>query len=311
MRLQSVVTANPAPWVAMPQELVDQLDKWSELLLDLWRAAASVGGQFKSVTPGCRADREDRLLEERLGWRGETIAAGFAGAGLVQGSSRYLLGLRALIPEELILSPYPLARAAVEHASRGVWLLDPEVPADLRVARHWIERLHGACQRRWALRGVGGSEESTAKRRRDEVRQQLHRLFPNAVVKVDDPKDVGDWMVLGEGSPSLTQAAARLSVVGLRRGSGVYNILALLSHPSLTELQSLTLESRHDGFTVRDWQVDPAHVCRPLESAALAVYRATWAFCSFFELDGSKLEEWADAASKVCPHLFNAAPKGS
>jgi hypothetical protein len=100
--------------------------------------------------------------------------------GLIDAAARHVSGLRSLVADHnLVLTPWPLARAVVEHIAHAGWLLDPEITAEQRVARRWMAKLANAYRYRWFASAVhaANTDVKAIKRGRDQVRAELARRF--------------------------------------------------------------------------------------------------------------------------------------
>lgn len=174
------------PWVDVSSDLAEALNEWSQILVECWSAWRAVGRQMGvALSPMSPVGVEDATLASiRPSWGPhEAWQCLFQAAQLMDGASQYLLGLKALVDgRQLVLPPWPVVRAEIEHLARGAWILDPNVGPEARVARCWMERLHGAHRRRWVLDATRapGSEIRSARRLREETRAELQRRFEDA-----------------------------------------------------------------------------------------------------------------------------------
>ena len=66
-------------------------------------------------------------------------------------------------------------------------------------------------------------------------------------------------------------------------------------HPNLhTALASFLKPAQHEGFIQYSYEVDFEQTIRLLRLAAVFLYRAGSVVCSFFSLNHTALEHWAD-----------------
>lgn len=67
------------------------------------------------------------MVDEHPDWDPhEALRAGQDAVVLIDAAAHHISGLRSLVVDHnLVLTPWPLARAAVEHIAHAGWLLDP------------------------------------------------------------------------------------------------------------------------------------------------------------------------------------------
>ena len=228
------------PWVDVSPDLHEALNEWSQILDGCWSAWRAIGRQMGAApSPVSPVGVEDAALASiRPSWGPhEAWQCAVQAAQLMDGASQHLLGLKALVDKrQLVLPPWPVVRAEIEHLARGAWILDPQVGPKARVARCWMERLHGAHRRKWALDATRapGPDIRAARRHRDETRDELQRRFEDADLPSWTMQDKQpEWSVLGEGYPSIGRACRRFEKMGgFKRSHGMYDVLAATSRPS-------------------------------------------------------------------------------
>ncbi len=309
----SIVSFDDArPWVEVPTDLDGVLDEWSDLLVECWSAWRAIGRQMESEPlADSPVGLEDAALDSiRPGWGPhEAGQCAYQAAHLVDGAAQHLLGLKALVDgRQLILPPWPVVRAEIEHLARATWILDPEIDSEARVARCWMERLYGAHRRRWALGASRAprAEERRARQHREQTRAEIHKRFEGALLPAwTDPEEQPRWSVAGEEYPSIGQACRRFGEIGGLRGAhGLYDILAASSHPNALELSLIAAPIEVDGRIEFPFRVGAEIVVGLLGTAAVVMYRGAWLICSYVGLDGVPLEQWADRVTAIAPTLL-------
>lgn len=312
-----LVDPEDEPWVSLPPALAEKLDARSALLRTCWAAWRATAKQMAFVPgPESRVAAEDALLTSVHSDWGEHPAgsAAFLAVRLVDAASQHLLGLKALVDgRQLVLPPWPVLRAEIEHLARAAWILDPEITPESRVARGWLELLHGAHHRRWALGALKAarSEIRAARDLREATRAELARRFPDAVLgEWTQPRDPPPWSVGGETYPSIGAACRRFfAIAGITESQGIYDLLAAASHPAPQELMAISPPVAVDARLEFPWTIDEGLLLRLLRGAAVSMYRSAWIVCSYFGLDGSALELWADEFEAVEPGGFRSPPE--
>lgn len=289
---------------AMSEEESRPLDPWVERLTELVVAWTATGAQLRAIPDVCQARKEDMWLRVNHSEWGdhEATNAGMDAVALLAASAAHISGLQCLVASEnVVLAPWPLVRAVVEHVSVAGWLLDPAADADQRVARRWMNRLAGAYRGRWlaAARGLSRPQIRNAKRAREEVRAELIRRFPDANTdwSVDEHPISPPWTVAGQTYPGLSRAAKRFAeYAGLPGAPGLYDLLSLFAHPNFITLGGMARTVPRDGWTEYRYEVDPEEVALLLRVASGFLYRGGMVVCSYFGLDATPLETWANEA---------------
>lgn len=279
----------------------------SRLLEQLGRAWRATAIQLREMPPdGSPARREDALLATAHPQWGahEATNAGLDAIAHVDAAARHLTGVKSLVDtRNLILTPWPAARAVVESVAHAGWLLDPDVSADERVARRWMGRLSDAYRLHRYAKASGHPKSATTKSRkaRESVVAELTRRFPGADTEWDlggEPRP--PWTVVGQTFPSLGLSSRRFAeFAGVRGVPGLYDLLSLMAHPNLAVLGSVLQREERDGGVEFTYRVEADEVERLPRLAALFLYRAGMVVSSYFGLDDQALESWADEASQA------------
>src|SRR5712691_234519 len=276
--------------------MAKRLDVWAELLLSARSVWNGVVAWFASMPPGdAPVAHEDAYLNAQYPDWGEHPAwqAGIAAAKLVDVASHYALGVRALIQDrQLVLAPGPLLRAEVEHLARACWILDPDVtPPERRIARLWLEFLHGAYRRRLTEKELGDkAEERRAKQNRELVRAEIERRFPGANTICGPPEEPIEWLVGGQEYPSLQKVCKRLEVIFGEEVGGIYDVLSHISHPNIQEIDAITYgDLKRTAFTYR---VHGESVISQVGNAGVLLNLATSLVALYFGMDQGPIEEW-------------------
>ena len=165
-----------------------ELHQWCEVLTGIGAAWSATAGQLQAMpTPDCPARREDTLLATtHPGWHPhEAFHAGLDAVGLIDAAARHVSGLRSLAAGlNLVLTPWPLTQAVVEHIAHAGRLLDPEITPEQCVARRWMAKLANAYRYRWFASAVRAArtDVKAIKRGRDQIRAELARRFPDTIL---------------------------------------------------------------------------------------------------------------------------------
>lgn len=298
----------PPPKVIVPAEFAVALDEWADLLAESWWAwRESVDSVLAGPQPGSPAWNEDaRLAELHPEWPpgGAWECAVVAGT-LIGASSELLMGLRALVLDrQLLLSPWPVLRAMVEHLARAVWILDPEPPfLESRPARCWLEKLHAVHQSKWALSAMRASkpEQRQARAARDDLLARARTLFPSAAL---DPWDRAEepvpWEIAGEEYPSITAACKRfLGVAGITSGHGLYDLLASASHPNVGELGLSTVQVEETGNRKAIYVGNPKTVVSLLGWGVGTFCTGASIFCTYVGASSDSVDDLLDQVLRL------------
>jgi hypothetical protein len=189
----------------------------------------------------------------------------------------------------------------VEHVAHAGWLLDPEVSPEQRVARRWMAVLADAYRERWFLSAVHASKAAikSAKSTRERVRDEVSRRFPGSDLawSIEDAPTGPPWVVAGQTFPGLGQRVRRFGeYAGLDDLPGLYDLLSLHAHPNLHAALARSVQVvQHDSFTQFRFVGDVELTVRLLHVASVYLYRAGMVLCSYFHLDPTSLDAWADA----------------
>lgn len=297
---------------SVPDELADEMDRWIDLLHGLWSAWASVGRQGRlGAIPGSPVALKDaRAADEQPHWGpGLVVDASMQAAQLVDAAAQHVLGVASLYAaRQVVLAPWPVVRAELEHISRAAWILDPAASGAQQVARCWLERLQSLHQRRLALSAIGApaSTVKSAKRDRERARDEIERLFPGSATKPHQPDREPEWLVGGERLVSLGRGLSAFAGQHLN-SPRLYDVLSLVSHPSVAELLLIAPQVPVSGYRAHVYVASPESVVRLAALAAGALYRGAWICCSAFGFDGTALDEWVHAAGEAAPELFMEA----
>jgi hypothetical protein len=196
---------------ALSSDQLAELHRWCEVLTGIGAAWSATAGQLRDMPAlDCPAQREDALLAAaHPNWHPhEAFHAGMDAVGLIDAAARHVSGLRSLVADHnLVLTPWPLARAVVEHIAHAGWLLDPEITAEQRVARRWMAKLANAYRYRWFASAVhaANTDVKAIKRGRDQVQAELARRFPDADLdwSLEQDPNGPPWVVAGQRYPGL------------------------------------------------------------------------------------------------------------
>lgn len=300
----------PPPEPIVPEEFALALDKWADLLAESgWAWRESVASVRAGPQPGSPAWNEDaRLAELHPEWpQGGAWECALVAGTLIGASSDLLMGLRALVLDrQLLLSPWPVLRAMVEHLARAVWILDPEPPfLESRPARCWLEKLHAVHQSKWALSAMRASkpEQSQARAARNDLLARARTLFPSAAL---DPWERAEepvpWEIEGERYPSITAACKRFLVVaGITGGHGLYDLLASASHPNVSELALITRWAGETGKGKGNaiYVGNPETVVRMLGWGVGTFCTAASIFCNYVGASSESVDDLLDQVLRL------------
>jgi hypothetical protein len=177
---------------------------------------------------------------------------------------------RLLALEETVLyADKVLARAGIEAAARGHWLLDPAISVERRIARGLSERLHDAHQADMLV----GTDE-----RLERQRQRLSLVERIRAAGFDCRTPNGRASFVDEPRPGATKVMQQLldadlqDGTGLSLGTGMQRYLSTFVHATTLGLHSVMVSSEAV-------EVEPGVSSAPFVSNSADVARLI-AFCS-------------------------------
>ncbi|MGW6123135.1 hypothetical protein ACWFRF_29120 [Nocardia sp. NPDC055165] len=280
---------------------IDKLfELWSAELGDLYTAWSLTNVQFGAgAGPGSPASRDDAALEASSPkpYVPEGTGAGIDAIQMIDGAAQHLKGLQALVDSRaMALAPWPVARAICEHVGHAVWLLEPDITPEARMARRWMARLAGAQRLRFLASRGSKSAERGAVKLRDTTREQLEQRFPNADTSWDHPdKDpLPPWEIAGEKYPSFGQQTRLLAKFGASNVSRLYDTLSLSSHPNVITLSMAVEGVDADGYRVMKYRADPENWGAMVRVASDLLYVAADAVCGYLHGQTDHLTAWYD-----------------
>lgn len=313
--------ADHGPWVHVPDDLAEHLDKLSTTCRSLAEAWYRIGwrlGDPVSATAPLSRDQDDLAA-----WRpGETsglgMRVGMGGAKYVDAMAQHIQSISSLLDaRRIVLSIWPIVRAELEIAGRVAWFLEPGTPPALitakqRLARYMMDLLASLCRERYtAERTRKRALARDFKRERDGVRTHLERLFPCTNTewkKLDDEKK---WNVGGESYLPVGRGANEFCRAHLGGARGLYDLLSGLSHPSLVALDKQSEDVNLGERILKTYVSDRETIEWPVQLACLALYKSAYHVAGYFELHdaGDELEQWADTCSQEFGHWFSSDPR--
>lgn len=220
--------------------------------------------------------QEARQLARQFGpggtWSNEDVEMAFTFSMLSMSFSfQFLAGLRALLRSgDVIISPAPLTRAAMENCARVWWLLDPRLHAPggirKRSARVFLANLDDLTRQKTVALAA---DLPTAPRMGAAVKewrtQELKsRFYPSEIVDAS-----GRLTICGERLPGFSDSMKVLEEAGKSDSASLaYDVLSNASHPTPHVLASML--TRHDE-TPGAWQLHLPDATYPYRLARAAV----------------------------------------
>ncbi len=209
------------------------------------------------------------------------------------------------------LAVWPLVRAELEHAGRVAWLLEPftgENAASRRAARALLEHASSLQREKYTAGKHSRSMEKAFKRHRDGLLDRVKTVFADVHTPLEKIEQVGEWRIGGEEMLGLGKAIDLFVALNFDKGSGIYDVLSDRSHPSVTSLALQSTSQEVDGVLSWTYPVDPAVLDFQVRLGCLVLYKSAYALASYYGLDASPLERWADS---VPAHWFREEPATS
>lgn len=295
-------TVEDAAWVHVPDGVaaaMDRLAGYSRSLVTAWfetargnavpsgvgSPAAIDAGQFRHARPGAPANDEH--------------GPGQQAALYVDAIGQHVLAIEALLrARRVAVALWPLVRAELELAGRVAWLLDPGIEqqaGEVRVARLYLEMISSFQRDRYTSGKFDRAAEKRSKTARDQKLAEARGLFDRVEVDLSTPDIFGDWNIGGEALPGLGAAVGMFLDVSFKGESkALFDILSDYSHPSLSAISRQSTPVEVEGAAMRPWTVEIEIVERQVHYACAILYKAAHFVASYYELDASPLEEWAD-----------------
>lgn len=141
------------------------------------------------------------------------------------------------------------------------------------------------------------SAEKCSKTFRDQKIAEARDLFDHVDVDLSSPDRLGSWNIGGESLAGLGDAVGLFFDLNFRgEPRALYDVLSDYSHPSLSAIARQTMPVEVDGIAMRPWTVAIGMVERQIHYGCVILYKTAHLVASYYELDASPLEEWADAA---------------
>ncbi|MFX0573742.1 hypothetical protein [Nocardia nepalensis] len=284
------------------EDTADLFELWSAELGGLYVAWNLTNVQFGAgASAGSPASRDDAALEARSPepHKPEGTGAGVDAVQMIDAAAQHAKGLKALVDSRAMsLAPWPIARAIVEHVAHAVWLLEPGITPEARMARRWMARVAAAHRLRWmaSARRAPSAQVRDAKKLRESLRNELLQRFPGAEIEWNDPAEnpLPPWNIAGEKYPTFGQQTRLLTKFGAHNVAGLYDALSLSSHPNIIALTT-AIESTREGNHVRlSYRTDTEAWGSIIRLASSVVYVAACAVCGYFDGQDNHLTDWYD-----------------
>lgn len=277
--------------------------RWSEALGELYLAWSRTNVQFASAPSiGSPAIRDDEVLALLAAGelRRDGTGTGLDAVQMIDAAAQHILALRSLADcQTPNLAPFPVVRAVTEHVAHAVWLLEPGIGAEARMARRWMARLAGAHRYRWmaSARRATAAEQREARRVRTKIRDELLLRFPNADIAWNDPSaaPLPPWNIAGETYPTFSRQCSLLEGQGLGRLHGVYDTLSFLTHPNPVALTMQSDRLDNGTFTRVTYRANPGQWTSAINLASVLFYVACVAACEYFLVGSPHMDAWRDS----------------
>ncbi|MGK8509614.1 hypothetical protein ACRS5S_16705 [Nocardia asiatica] len=263
---------------------IDSLfQSWSAELGELYAAWNQTNVQFGATArPGSPAARDDRELESRSPkpYKPEGLGAGIDAVQMIDAAAQHLKGLHTLVNSRTMdLAPWPITRAICEHVGHAVWLLEPDITPEARMARRWMARLAGAQRLRFLAKYGTKKEEKAAVRLRNSIKNELALRFPDHDLDWNEPDVPPPWDIAGQSYPGLRQQTMLLSTVGATNVKSLYDTLSLSSHPNVITLSMAVESVDAGGYRMMRYRTDPETWGATVQLASDLLYVAANAAC--------------------------------
>lgn len=284
---------SPEPYLATHREY------WADRIDDLYKSWKSTVNALDTTITGSVADYEDQHLSHRHpSWRrDESSTAGFFAVQTLEIAAHYMIGIRCLIAGGVLtIAPTALVRSVTENVSQAVWILDPEIDAETRIARLLLSQFEGAWHYKEALSKRSDKSTADARRLREEVRELIKSRFPDSQLP-----ERGSRISLEESRVGYAEyvpwskKCRRLTDLINENGNaphGLYDTLSTLVHPNPVVMTTLIKAQRNPSepeFSDMRCQWE-----REAQIASELFYAGGSAACNFFGLDPINLDEWAN-----------------
>jgi hypothetical protein len=209
-----------------------------------------------AAAPGSYAQADDRALLERVPPVSDRAAHAILTTvqPYLYAASEQIGALSALYScDEVLLGPLVLARSAIEYCAHALWILgDPNQEVEARVARAFLDELHGAWQAlRQAANQFGKDSDVYLQRlaHYEDIRSAAHEMFEPPYT---DPGGRRRLMLGRQRLPSHSEflvIANRVMGQGLPDDQmrGAYALLSNTVHPTPHAVRELFLVSEQDG----------------------------------------------------------------
>lgn len=273
----------------------------SDSLVDAWRVVARQGGA--GARPGSQAalDATEAHRELPAAGANEEHAAGYMSGRMVDAIALLLQSVGTQLRAEPLvpLAVWPLVRAELEHAGRVAWLLQPlegSGAASRRVARAMLEHASALQRDKYTASKHSTPLAKALKRDRDNLLRRIGSLFSDVDTPLDGPEKIVEWRIGGETMLGLGRAIDLFVSLNFTKGSGVYDVLSDRSHPSVTSLASQSVAEESEGVTSWSYPVNPDVLDFQVRLGCLILYKTAHTIASYYGLDASALESWAEEA---------------
>lgn len=279
-------------------DIDDLFELWSAELGDLYSSWNLTNVQFGAgARPGSPASHDDAVLEASSPkpYKPEGLGAGIDAVQMIDAAAQHLNGLRALVHSRaMALAPWPIARAICEHVAHAVWLLEPDIAPEARMARRWMARLAGAQRLRFLARNGSKPQQRAAKEIRDSIREQLLLRFPDTDVEWNDPAEhpLPPWQIAGESYPTFGQQTRLLSKFGAINVASLYDTLSLSSHPNIITLTMAVEPVDAGGYLKMNYRTDPEDWSATIQLAGDLLHVAANAACGYLHGQTDHLTDW-------------------
>lgn len=295
-------TAEDAAWVSVAEGAaadMDQLADYCRSLVTAWFETA----RGNAVQPGAGSPAAIDARHFRHAWPGAPANVEHGPgqqAGLyVDAIGQHLLAIEALLhARRVTVALWPLVRAELELAGRVAWLLDPGIQqkaGEVRVARLYLEMISSLQRDRYTSGKFNSAAEKRSRTARDQKLAEARGLFERVEVDLSSPDMLGDWNIGGEAILGLGDAVGVFLEVSFGgKPKALYDILSDYSHPSLSAIARQTMPVEVEGVAMLPWTVEIEIVERRVQCACAILYKAAHFVASYYELDPSPLEQWAN-----------------
>lgn len=278
----------------------EDLAELSDALVAAWGEVGRQGGT--GARSGSQATMDATAARRELPTGAANIEHAAAQmSGLMVDATALLLRSVAtqLRAEPLVpLAVWPLVRAELEYAGRVAWLLEPlqgNSSGSRRVARAMLEHASALQREKYTASKHSNSLVKVRKRERDALLRRVEALFSDVHTPLDIAQ-IGEWRIGNEPLLGLGAASQLFLSLNFTKGSGIYDVLSDLSHPSVVSLARQATIEDIDGVTTQSYLVDPDVLDFQVRLGCVILYKAAHTIASYCGLDATALERWADEA---------------